>query len=279
MRDFTGKVAVVTGAASGIGRGLAERFGDEGMRVVLADVEEAPLRAAEEALLERGVEAVAVQTDVRHQESLEELRRRAVEAFGKVHVLCNNAGVGTGGLVWETRDEDWAWVLGVNLWGVIRGVRAFLPEMLAHGEEGHIVNTASVAGLVAGPYQGSYNVAKYGVVALSETLFAELKIAGAKIGVSVLCPGFVSTRILDAARNRPEEYGPPAQIDPDDPGAAMMRQLIASGMPPAEVASHVVDAIREGQLYVLTHADFDEAIRLRMEDILARRNPALPGFA
>jgi NAD(P)-dependent dehydrogenase (short-subunit alcohol dehydrogenase family) len=280
MQTFEGKTAVVTGAASGIGRALAERFADAKMHVVLADVEEAPLREAEEALLERGAEAIAVRTDVRTLESIEELQRRAVEAFGKVHVLCNNAGVGTGGLLWQQSDADWQWVLGVNLWGVINGVRAFLPAMIAHGEEAHIVNTASVAGLVAGPFQGAYNVSKFGVVALSETLYYELQVVQAKVGVSVLCPGFVSTRIADASRNRPEEFGAPGVApDPDNPIGQMVRKMIADGMPPSDVAQQVFEAISAGRLYVLTHHDFDAAIRDRMEAIVDRRNPALQGLA
>jgi NAD(P)-dependent dehydrogenase (short-subunit alcohol dehydrogenase family) len=279
MQQFEGKTAVVTGAASGIGRALAERFADAKMRVVLADVEEAPLREAEEALLERGAEAIAVRTDVRALESVEELQRRAVDAFGKVHVLCNNAGVGTGGLLWQQSDADWQWVLGVNLWGVINGVRAFLPSMIAHGEEAHIVNTASVAGLVAGPFQGPYNVSKFGVVALSETLYYELQIVQAKVGVSVLCPGFVNTRIVDASRNRPEEFGDPGVApDPDNPVGQMVRQMIAAGLPPADVAQQVFDAVAAGRLYVLTHHDFDGAIRARVEAIVDRRNPALTGL-
>ncbi|MBF6600142.1 MAG: SDR family NAD(P)-dependent oxidoreductase [Dehalococcoidia bacterium] len=274
MQQFEGKTAVVTGAASGIGRALAERFAAARMRVVLADIEEAPLRETEEALLERGAEAIAVRTDVRARDSVEELQRRATEAFGRVHVLCNNAGVGTGGLSWEQSDDDWQWVLGVNLWGVIHGVRTFLPAMLAHGEEAHIVNTASVAGLIAGPFQGSYNVSKFGVVALSETLYYELQMAQAKVGISVLCPGFVNTRIVDSGRNRPAEFGAPGvQGNPDDPAAIAMRQMIAAGMTPADVAERVFEAVAAGRLYVLPHDDFDAAIRARVESVLERRNP------
>jgi len=278
MQEFAGKTAVVTGAASGVGRGLAERFAAEKMRVVLADVEDAPLREAEEALLERGAEVIAVRTDVRKLEAVEELHRQATDAFGKVHVLCNNAGVGTGGLAWEQTAGDWEWVLGVNLWGVIHGVRTFLPGMIAHGEDAHIVNTSSILGLVPGPFQAVYGVAKYGVVALSEALYYELKIVGSKVGVSVLCPGPVNTNIVDAGRNRPDEFGPARVADPDDPGAAFVRQMIAEGMAPAEVAAIVVDAIRARQLYVLTHPDeYGRPIRDRAEAIAAQRNPVIPG--
>lgn len=269
MKDFKNKVAVVTGAASGIGRGLAERFAADGMRVVLADVEEAPLREFEENLLERGVETIAVQTDVRHLDSIQELHARAIEKFGKVHVLCNNAGVGGGGLMWETTDADWQWVLGVNLWGVIHGVRTFVPGMLAHGEEGHIVNTASMAGMVAGPFMGPYNVSKFGVVALSETLAADLKLANAKIGVSVLCPGWVSTRIAESSRNRPDDLGPPAPVPAERAERSdFIQQLIANGMPPARLAEIVADAIREDRFYILTHPEMKSAIEARFAAIM-----------
>ena len=274
--EFAGKTAVVTGAASGIGRGLAERFAEEKMRVVLSDVEEKPLRELEEQLLERGAEVIAVQTDVRKLESIEELQRRAVEAFGKVHVLCNNAGVGTGGLSWEQPLGDWEWVLGVNLWGVIHGVRTFVPGMIAHGEPGHVVNTASVLGLLPGPFQSVYSVAKYGVVALSECLFYELQIAGSKLGVSVLCPGPVATNIVDSSRNRPQEFGPGASPDPNDAGANFVREMIAAGLAPSAVADMVVDAIRSERLYILTHPqDYAGPVRERAEAIAGQRNPAM----
>ena len=219
---------------------------------------------------------IAVQTDVRKLESIEELQRRAIEAFGKVHVLCNNAGVGTGGLAWEQSLGDWEWVLGVNLWGVIHGVRTFVPGMIAHGEEGHVVNTASVLGLLPGPFQSVYGVAKYGVVALSEGMFYELKIVGAKIGVSVLCPGPVSTNIVDSSRNRPDEFGPGAVADPNDAGANFVREMIAAGLAPSAVAEMVVDAIRADQLYILTHpGDYAKPIRDRAEAIAEQRNPSL----
>jgi len=278
MDEFDGKTAVVTGAASGIGRALAERLAAEHMRVVLADVEDAPLREVEETLLERGADVLAVHTDVRSAESVAELERRAAEAFGHVHVLCNNAGVSTGGLAWELTLADWEWTLGVNLWGAIHGVRAFLPAMISHGEGGHIVNTASVGGLFTAPFQAAYLVSKSAIVTLSESLFYELKQVGADIGVSVLCPGFVNTRIIDAARNLPPEYGaPPAPAQ--DEAAAALRAAMAASMPPAEVADAAVRAIRAQQLYVLTHHEFDPFISQRTDAILHGTAPPTLGFA
>jgi NAD(P)-dependent dehydrogenase (short-subunit alcohol dehydrogenase family) len=278
MEEFEGKTAVVTGAASGMGRALARRFADAKMRVVLADVEVAPLRETEEALLERGSDVIAVETDVRKLDSIEELHRRAIDAFGKVHVLCNNAGVSSGGVIWEQSNADWEWSLGVNLWAFVHALRTFVPGMIAHGEEGHIVNTASIGGLITAPGGGAYGVAKTAVVALSETLYYDLKVNGAPIGVSILCPGFVNTRILDAARNRPAEYGQAQFSNPDDPAAAALRQMMAAGMNPADVAEGVFNAIRAQQLYILTHPEFNPLIRDRMEAILEQRNPAMPGF-
>ncbi len=277
MHEFEGKTAVITGAASGIGLALANRFADAKMRVVLADVEEKPLRAAEESLLERGVSAIAVQTDVRKLDSVEELHRRAIDAFGYVHVLCNNAGVSVGGLMWEQTNADWEWTLGVNLWGVIHGVRTFVPSMLAHGEEAHIVNTGSVAGLVAGPFSGPYSVSKFGVVALSESLFQELQIVGSKIGVSVLCPGFVSTKIMDASRNRPEELAETGPApDPNDPMIAAFRATLEAGMRPADVAQKVFESIEQGRLHILTHPEFNPAITERVETIVGRNPGSAP---
>ena len=274
MEHFEGRVAVVTGAASGIGRALVDRFVDAKMHVVLADVETAPLREAEEALLERGCDVMAVETDVRKLASIEELHRRVIDTYGEVHLLCNNAGVAVTGLLWEQSQADFEWALDVNLWGMIHAVRTFLPGMIAHGNEGHVVNTASLNGLVATPFQGAYTVSKYGVVGLSETLFHDLKVVDARIGVTVAFPGFVNTNILDAARNRPAEFGPPKTADPDDPSVQALRRMMAAGMAPAAVAERVFDAIQADQLYVLTHPEFNQAIRDRTEGILEQRNPA-----
>src|SRR6266487_1234780 len=204
MKDFQDKVAVVTGAASGIGHALAEKSAQEGMKVVLADVEERALKQAEEELKASGADVLAVQTDVSKAADVETLAKQAFATYGGVHLLFNNAGVVAGTTLWESSMADWQWVLGVNLWGVIHGVHYCVPRMLEQETEGHIVNTASLAGLVSSPGGGIYSVSKHGVVTLSETLALELAARGAKLKASVLCPEWVNTRIMDAERNRPQ---------------------------------------------------------------------------
>ncbi len=207
MKQFEGKTAVVTGAASGIGRALAERFAQARMQVVLADIEKDALDRAVQELEQRQHRVIGVVANTMIRESVDALAKRAIEEFGKVHVVCNNAGIAAmaSGMkpIWEVSDKDWQWVMGVNFWGVLYGLQAFVPHMLAHGEEGHIVNTASLAGLMPGG--GTYGVSKHGVLSLTETLQQNLTMQGAKIGASVLCPGFVNTNIFDAERNRPKD--------------------------------------------------------------------------
>ena len=273
MKELTGKVAVVTGAASGIGRALAERCVAEGMKVVLADLERPALEAAVGELRARGGAAVGVPTDVSQGAEVEALAAKAVEAFGAVHVVCNNAGVAVSGPVWEHTVADWEWVMGVNLWGVIHGVRVFVPLMLAQGGEGHIVNTASIAGLTSNPFMGVYNVTKHAVVTLSETLHKDLGLVGAPIKVSVLCPGFVNTRIADADRNRPAALQNPSETPRPVEMEQLVRNALATGLPPAQVAEHVLAAIREERFYVLTHPQFRPRVRERMEDVLEDRVP------
>ena len=278
MKTFRDRVAVVTGAASGIGRALAGKFASEGMKVVLADVEEAPLAATAREMTDAGATVVAVRTDVSKPADLEALADKAWSAYGAVHVLCNNAGVGGGGLSWEVSAAEWEWVLGVNLWGVIHGVRIFVPRMLAGGDEGHVVNTASVAGLSTAPGMSSYNVSKFGVVALSEVMHHELAMTGAKLKVSVLCPAWVSTRIADADRNRPAEATSVAGNAAFDAMRDAVRGLVASGLPPERVAEMVHEAIRDERFYVLTHPDFMPVVRHRMDAISEGRNPSFGGF-
>lgn len=286
MEDLAGKVAVVTGAASGIGLGLAERFAAEGMKVVLADIEEGPLAEAEAAIRSKGGTAMSVRTNVMHEADIKRLADAAFAKWGNVHVLCNNAGVGGGSMaegVWGGPMQDWDWVLGVNFSGVLHGIRNFVPRMLASGEPGHVVNTASAAGLVAAT-SGPYVVSKFAVVALTERLYKDLKLRKAKVSASVLCPGWVNTRIMESARNRPEELMPNALAQPaPTPKMEMMRKavadLIRNGIPPAEIAGLVREAIRTDTFYVIpVQPDIAGGIEERLEDIRLRRNPAIPKF-
>jgi NAD(P)-dependent dehydrogenase (short-subunit alcohol dehydrogenase family) len=276
MKQFRDKVAVVTGAASGIGRAMAERFAAEGMRVVLADVDAHALSEAADALKAAGAAVLAVPTDVADGASVEALATRTLETFGAVHVVCNNAGVGSpGGPIWERTVADWQWVLGVNLWGVIHGIRVFVPILLRAGE-GHVVNTASMAGLLSSPFLGIYNATKHAVVAMSETLHAELALAGSAVKVSVLCPGFVRTRIADSSRTRPASLANsgPGDNPPSSQVETFIRQALESGLPPAEVAERVLQAIRDEQLYILTHPDYKPLLQRHLEEVIEERNPA-----
>ncbi len=277
MRDFEGKVAVVTGGASGIGLGMATRFAEQGMKVVLADVEEPVLQAAVTRLRQAEHDVLGVVTDVSRPESVEALAQKTLAAYGKVHVVCNNAGVG-GGFgrgIWEASLKDWRWTLGVNLWGVIHGVHTFVPIMLEQGEEGHIVNTASMAGIT--PANRIYGVSKHAVVALSESLHEGLREQGAQVHASVLCPGVINTRIMFSSRNRPVDLkddpnaGPTEQEQKRSDRISKLAQ--ESGLDPLQVGDMVVEAIRNEQFWILTHEEYDGAIRTRVEDILARRNP------
>ncbi len=269
MDDLEGKVAVVTGAASGIGRALADRWATEGMKVVLADVEEGPLDAARDELDASGAEVLAVPTDVSDGDQVDALAAATLDHFGAVHLVCNNAGVGGGGLSWEAGREEWEWVLGVNLWGVIHGISAFVPHLVAQ-DDGHVVNTASIAGFAYAPMMGPYNASKAAVVAVSETLKAELAMQGSKVGVSVLCPGWVNTRIHESDRNRP---GGPVAGGLLAEGREMMAQVLASGKQPDEVANLVAAAVREGATHVFTGDEWIDLARSRMETVLTE----LPG--
>jgi NAD(P)-dependent dehydrogenase (short-subunit alcohol dehydrogenase family) len=270
MQELRDRVAVVTGAASGIGRALCRRFAAEGVRVVLADVERGALEKTAGELAAEGARVLAVPTDVSKAEQVDALAKRALDAFGAVHVVCNNAGVFTAGTTWEQSLGDWQWVLGVNLWGVVHGVRTFVPILLAQGTEAHVVNTASSAGLVSLPGIAPYNVSKHAVVTLSETLHQELRMQDAKIGVSVLCPGPIHTNIADSRRNRPAELAPSARPAPVGAG---LRDMLRAGMDPAEVADLVVRAIRDGRFYILTHDNIKTGVERRMRDILEDRVP------
>jgi NAD(P)-dependent dehydrogenase (short-subunit alcohol dehydrogenase family) len=279
MQAFKDQVAVITGAASGIGRALADRCVQEGMKAVLAAVELEALTETEASMKASGATVLAVRTDVSQARDVEALAQKTLEAFGAVHLLCNNAGVaGTAAPIWESTLADWEWVMGVNLWGVIHGVRVFVPLMLAQDTDCHIVNTASMAGLITCPGLGGYKVTKHGVVILSETLHYELAERGAKMKASVLCPGIVNTRIMESARNRPGHLPRTEPLDPaSGAGWEALRQLVPAGMSPAHVADAVFAALRKDQFYIFTHPDDKQSVHTRMEDILQGRNPSFPG--
>jgi NAD(P)-dependent dehydrogenase (short-subunit alcohol dehydrogenase family) len=278
MKEFAGKVAAVTGAASGIGLAMAERFAAEGMHVVLADIEQEALARVEAEMKAGGASVLAVPTDVSSGSEVETLAERTLDTFGAVHVLCNNAGVPpVVAPTWELTEADWQWVLGVNLWGVLHGVRTFLPIMLRQGSEGHIVNTASVAGLLSAPWAATYDVAKHGVVTLSESLHLELELTGAKIRISVLCPAWVKTLLMDGDRNRPAALREDSAQGTAVPQASLMEQAVrhsvATGTDPAEIAGAVMDAIRHERFYILPHPRWKEQVMMRIENILEERNP------
>lgn len=275
IREFTNRVAVVTGAASGIGRGLSGRFASEGMKLVMADIESEALAKAAQEIRSGGTEVLDVVTDVSKADQLEDLAAKAYDTYGAVNILCNNAGVGAGGLLADLKIPDWQWVLGVNLWGVINGITAFLPRMLQSGEEGHIVNTASLAGLISAPFMAPYSATKFAVVAISESLFHEMNMTGSKVHVSVLCPGWVNTRIFESERNRPKDLGGGSAGPEGDARAGMLKGVLEAGLQPSQVADQVLDAIREDRLYVITHPDMLPAVEGRMNAILKGENPPL----
>jgi len=278
MQNLAGKVAVVTGGASGIGHALATRFATEGMKLVLVDVEAGPLAEAARAFEADGVEVLAQSLDVSDPARMDALAEKTLERFGAVHVVCNNAGVGAGGPMWELTTEDWEFCMRPNLWGVIHGVRVFTKHLIAQNE-GHIVNTASMAGLVSVPGIGPYNVTKHAVVTLSETLYHELAALGSQVGVSVLCPGHVNTRIWESDRNRPDELSATGADQSSEEALAtrdMFKSLVLASMPPEQVAGRVHDAILDGTFYIHTHENVRAAVEGRMQGILDAKAPAMP---
>lgn len=273
MKDLKGKTVVVTGGAGGIGNAMARNFAAAGARLVIGDIEEETLAAAVVELESDGAEAIGVPTDVSDVVQVEALRDAALDKFGAVHVVCNNAGVGTGGPLWHTTVEDWKWVLGVNLWGVIHGILTFVPLMVEQGE-GHVVNTASMAGLVSGPGLGIYSASKFAVVATSESLLQDLKMAGSPVGVSVLCPGWVRTQIANSERNRPNDLA--RSLEPDRVGEVMLemvRQVVDNGIEPEIVGQMVVDAVRENQFYIFPHPQMLAGATSRVERLVAGLAP------
>ena len=279
MKDFTGKVAVITGAGSGFGREFARIGARLGMKLALADVNADALEASAAALRAQGADVLARRCDVSQGDQVQALADAALARFGAIHLVFNNAGVaGTGGFIWENSESDWNWTLGVNLWGVVHGIRVFVPILLAQDCDCHVVNTASVAGLISPQMMGVYNVSKHAVVAASETLYQDLRLAQARVGVSVLCPAFVPTGIFDSHRNRPEALRNTAP--PTESQKAAQRQgeqAVRSGkLSAADVAERTFDAVRENRFYVLTHPRILQSVELRMQDILAQRNPSDP---
>jgi NAD(P)-dependent dehydrogenase (short-subunit alcohol dehydrogenase family) len=276
MKKLKGKVAAVTGAASGLGRSMALAFAAEGMDVALADVDQINLTAVADEVQEKGVRAITLKVDVSQAAQVDGFRDQTIARLGAVHVVCNNAGVSPLGAVWEHTVADWQWILGVNLWGVIHGVRAFTPRLIAQNE-GHIVNTASVAGLISPPGSGAYNVTKHAVVTLSESLYHDMRERNSAIGVSVLCPAYVPTRITESERNRPTALPVSEKSAATLAREAMLKKAVASGKVSADqVAQAVVAAVKEERFYILTHPRIKGAIRARMEDILEERAPRNP---
>jgi NAD(P)-dependent dehydrogenase (short-subunit alcohol dehydrogenase family) len=283
MKTFKDKVAVITGGASGLGREFANVAAREGMKLVLADVQQEALDRAVEELRAQGANVIACTCDVRKGEQVQALADAAIAEFGAVHLVFNNAGVGSGGLIWENTEADWEWVMGVNVWGVIHGVRIFTKLMLDAAAkdasfEGHIVNTASMAGLLNAPAMGVYNVSKHAVVSLSETLYQDLQLVGAPIGTSVLCPYFVPTGISQSHRNRPDDVGMTARPTASQLAAqALTDKAVSSGKVSAQdVAELTFKAIADGQFYIYSHPGALAGVRERMEHIVAATNPGDP---
>ena len=276
MKDLADRVAWVTGAASGIGLAIAHKLAAERMKLVLVDIEEGPLREAERALRATGASVLALRVDVSSADEMATATARALEQFGVVHLIVNNAGVGGGGgPMWQLSEADWRWALDVNLWGVLHAIRLLVPPLLASGQDGHILNTASIAGLTSTPFMGPYTASKHAVVALSECLAKELELVKAKIGVSVLCPGFVKTKINESHRNRPASDGPHVRTEQMKQFQVVLNQLVDSGISVDIVADQVLHAIREPRFYVLTHPQMKPAIEHRMKQILDEQQPGI----
>lgn len=283
MRQVTGKVAVVTGGASGIGLALGRRFAAEGMKVMLADVEAEALDVAVKELADEfGDDVVAATpTDVRSPEQVEALADATFDRFGTAHLVCNNAGVAVGGPIWEVPADRWQWIVDVNLLGVANGIRAFVPRLIAQGE-GHVVNTASIAGVTTSPFMGPYVATKHGVVGMSESLHFDLQVTGNsdKVGVSVLCPEWVRTRIFQAERNRPDGVTPmvlPEGLEAPDDADSLLGGLIAGGLDPADVAGKVFEAVQSRRFWIFTHETSVPAVRHRFEAIVSDGQPVFWG--
>ncbi|MBO6557145.1 MAG: SDR family NAD(P)-dependent oxidoreductase [Pseudomonadales bacterium] len=271
MKDFTGKTAVITGGASGIGLALANAAADRQMNVVLADIQEDALNAAVEHFESRQTQVLGVVTDTSIKSSIENLYQEATAKFGNIHLLFNNAGVVNGGTptpVWELPEQDWNWVMGVNFYGVLYGIQTFTPHMIAHGEEGHIVNTASIASFIPGSHP--YGISKYSVIILSEALASDLERAKGKIGASVVCPGWVNTNIGDAERNRPDTLK--SQANPGGSGLGI-RELLAGSKSPEDLATHVFESVEQDCFYIFPHRGWDYLVTEHAEAMVKREGP------
>jgi len=276
MKDFNGKTAVITGGASGIGRAMGELFAQQGMNIVLADIEQAPLDQTVADLQARGYHCEGVLTDVSKADQVEHLAETAMESFGGIHIACNNAGVFAGGLLWEESLADYQWQMDVNIWGVVNGIRSFVPRMRQQEADCHIVNTASMAALTAMPYSGIYHMTKHAVLAVSESLYHELAFHVPNVKVSVLCPEAINTGIAAAERNRPEQYRRDGDIVESGERSLVMGALadsVAAGIGPEVMAQRVLEAIRQGQFYILSEDAWRQAAHTRLDDIRAGRNP------
>jgi NAD(P)-dependent dehydrogenase (short-subunit alcohol dehydrogenase family) len=278
MKTFKDRVAVITGGGSGLGRALAERFAREEMKLVLADIDEAALESASTDLRARGAQMVTQRTDVSSGADVEQLARAALDSFGAVHIVCNNAGVAPMGLAWESTEADWRWVLGVNVWGVIHGVRVFTPILLRQADEGHIVNTASVAGLISPPGMGAYSVSKHAVVALTESLYHDLAARTTKVKCSILCPAYFPSGIADSERSRPTELAREvAKTDEQRALEANLKKAVESGkLTAGDIANAVFESVRDERFYILPHPRIKPAIEARMRDILDESSPRDP---
>ncbi|MGB0658466.1 MAG: SDR family NAD(P)-dependent oxidoreductase [Gammaproteobacteria bacterium] len=272
MKEFKGKTAVITGAASGIGYALAEKFANEGMNIVLADIEQDALDIAVKKISNIGVESFGINIDVMHKDSVDYLFNESVKAFSKVHILCNNAGVASTVVadgIWELDEKDWDWVLGVNFYGTLYGIQSFVPHMINHKEEGHVLNTISLAGILPG--EAIYGVSKHAALALSESLWQGLRNIKSNIGASVLCPGFVNTNIIESNRNRPDHLSSSNKTN------FILKKLASSvlkrGKEPNEIADTTFDAIKQNHFYILPHTSYDDMIKERFSRILARTEP------
>lgn len=276
MQEFKQKTAVVTGAASGIGLALAKVFAEQGMNVVLADIEQTKLDAAVAAVTALGAEAIGVLTDVGSGESVAALCQASVDRFGSVQVLCNNAGVYTGGHLWEQTEDDYEWLIRVNQWGIIHGLRCFVPQMIAQGDECHIVNTASMAAMCTLPFAGVYHMTKHAALALSECLFHELSMTAPQIGVSCLCPELVNTGIATSSRNRPAELGEENITEMQNMSMTAITDATAGSLQPRVLADRVLQAIKDKAFYILPPGDntWRDTANTRLEDIRLVRNPS-----